>query len=429
MTEGEAVETTKAPTTPTVPGMDEARPLHKLLERQLRRHFGRVSDVPSELQPLIEAINKSYVAADDDRRLVEHSLELVSQELLQRNAELRARHREQQVIFDSVPALIIYKDTENRMLRLNEAAAAALGGTSLSLEGKRTEEILPADVAARLYADDVEVIRTGAPHLGIIETHPSADGQVHWMRTDKVPFRDDDGRIIGVVVFSVDITERKNAEVALRASEEKLKDAYGRLQLVDQERRQFLNNAAHELATPLTPVQLQLRMLHIAEDAADMDSARKATQILDRNFQRLSVLVKDLLDAARLQATEMKLHLKEVDLRDAVDQSVETYLAAARQSGVHISVEQGEAPVRVRADASRIGQVIDNFLSNAIKFTPRAGRVRGGQRAWHGSGEDREAVPALRADPRPDAADGGRHRSRPLRQSRHHRGARRHHPC
>jgi PAS domain S-box-containing protein len=324
----------------------------------------------------LDAINASYEAADSDRKLVEHSLDLASQELLQRNAELRERQREQQVIFDSVPAFIIYKDTQNRILRLNEAAAAALGGTSATIEGKRTEDILPAEVAAQLFADDLKVIRSGQPQLGIIESHPTAEGRAHWFRTDKVPFRDDVGQVVGVVVFSVDITERKVVETALKESEEKLKEAYDRLQKVDNERRQFLNNAAHELATPLTPIKLQLHMLQVAEAASDMERSRKATEILDRNFQRLAVLVKDLLDAARLQAASLKLHLASVDLREVVQQSVETYLAAAREAGVYLTVNEAADPVPVTADAGRIGQVVDNFLSNALKFTPRGGTVR-----------------------------------------------------
>lgn len=350
--------------------------MHKLLERQLRRHFGSLEAVPANLQGLLEAIDASYIQADTDRRLIEHSLELASQELLQRNAELRARHREQQVIFDSVPAMIIYKDTHNRILRLNETAAAALGGTAATLEGKRTEEVMPADAAALLYKDDLAVIQSGQPRLGVIESHPTADGQQHWMRTDKVPFRDEEGQVVGVIVFSVDITERKAAEVALHTSEERLREAYERLQAVDRDRTQFLNNAAHELATPLTPIKLQLRLLRLADEADETVNARKAIEILDRNFQRLGVLVKDLLDAARLQAASLKLHIQDVDLRGTVFQSVETYLEAAREAQVHLAVDQDMPSLSARIDGGRIGQVVDNLVANAIKFTPAGGTVR-----------------------------------------------------
>lgn len=350
--------------------------MHKLLERQLRRHFGSLEAVPTDLQGLLDAIDASYVQADTDRRLIEHSLDLASQELVQRNAELRARHREQQVIFDSVPAMIVYKDTQNRILRLNETAAAALGGTAATLEGRRTEEVVPPEVAAQLYEDDLAVIRSGKPRLGIIETHPTADGKQHWMRTDKVPFRDEEGQVIGVIVFSVDITERKAAEVALHSSEERLRLAYERLQAVDRDRTQFLNNAAHELATPLTPIKLQLRLLRMADESKDAVNVRKTVEILDRNFQRLAVLVKDLLDAARLQAASLKLHLQEVDLRDTVFQSVETYLAAARESSVDLAVDPDLPSLVARVDGSRIGQVVDNLVSNALKFTPAGGKLR-----------------------------------------------------
>ncbi len=465
--------------------------MHKLLERQLKRHFGSIEAIPPELRPLVESISTTYEEADTDRRLVEHSLELASQELMQRNQELRAKQHEQQVIFDSVPALIIYKDTQNRIVRLNETAAHALGGSAAAMEGKATAEVLPPAVAQQLYEDDLAVIHSGEPKHGIIESHATADGSVRWMRTDKVPYKDESGHVIGVIVFSVDITERKAAEAALRESEERyrlivetategiwtldlhgnttfansvmaemlghtrsemagrnvfefippedielgkeklgvlmagthvaldfrfrrkngsdlwtqasgapmldadgkvigtlgmltditkrkaaeaqLAAAFDRLQQVDRERMQFLNNAAHELATPLTPIKLQMRVLSL--DGALTQSHRKAADILERNFERLSHLVKDLLDAARLQATSLKLHAQPTDLRDVVYQSIETYLPAASDAGVNLDVD-GEPPeVLASVDPGRVGQVLDNLLSNAIKFTPRGGRV------------------------------------------------------
>ena len=352
--------------------LEPPAPLHKLLERQLKRHFGAAGP-PASLAPFLAAVNASYQEADSDRRLVERSLELTSQELLQRNAELREHEREQQIIFDSVPAMIFYKDRENRILRLNLAAAQALGRPREALQGVSCEDLFPPEVAKALHDDDLSVIRSQRPKLGIIESHPApAGGKAHWVRTDKVPYRDDKGNVRGVIVLSVDITERREAEEAVRASEERLKQAYERLKQVDGERMQFINNAAHELGTPLTPIKLQIHVLKAR--LADAPEQSKPVEILERNFDRLSHLVRDLLDSARLQASMLKLHPQSMDLRESVYQAVENYLMSAKQAGVAIDVE--DLPhLPVVADPSRLGQVFDNLLSNALKFTPAGKRI------------------------------------------------------
>jgi PAS domain S-box-containing protein len=466
--------------------------MHKLLERQLRRHFGSLDAVPPDLLPLLGSISASYTEADSDRRLVERSLELTSQELLQRNAALRDRDRERQIVFDSVPAMIFYKDTENNILDANSAAAAMLGRPVDELRGMPTSKLLPPEVAEALHRDDLEVIRSGSPKLGIVESHPDAEGRPHWVRTDKVPYRDDRGQVKGVIVLSVDITERKLAEEAVRASEERyrlivetategiwtldrqartswcnavmadmlgyrademvgrsifafmresevalaqqqlgllkaggrvsldfkflrkdggdvwvqasatamrgpggemvgvlgmmtditkrkaaeegLKAAYERLQRVDKERMQFINNAAHELGTPLTPIKLQIHLLRARGQEAVSEN-RKAVDILERNFERLARLVKDLLDSARLQASNLKLHNRPLDVAEIIRQSLENYAEPARQAGVLLDLSS-LPPMMVKADPSRLGQVFDNLLSNAVKFTPRGRSIR-----------------------------------------------------
>ena len=468
------------------------KPLHKLLARQVRRTFGD-GELPPGVPELLAAVSASYDEADTDRRLVERSLELTSQELMQRNAALRDRERERQIIFDSVPAMIFYKDRENRILDLNAPAAAVMGRPVEQLRGARCEDLLPPDVARALWQDDLEVIRSGVPKLGIVETHPGGDGRTRWVRTDKVPYRDDRGAIQGVIVLSVDITDRRTAEGALQASEEryrlivetategiwtidpqarttfsnavmaamlgytreemmgrsvfefmaasevdlarqqlaalmtggrasldfrfqrkdgsdlwvqasaapmrdstgtitgalgmltdvtarkasevKLKEAYERLQKVDAERMQFLNNAAHELGTPLTPIRLQVHLLQARMGPDAPAAQRKSLEILQRNFDRLGHLVRDLLDSARLQAASLKLHPQPIDLRDVVYQAAETYLAPARESGVVLEVDDLPT-LPVVLDPSRLGQVFDNLLSNAVKFTPAGGHVR-----------------------------------------------------
>jgi PAS domain S-box-containing protein len=131
---------------------------------------------------------------------------------------LRKQQQEQQIIFNSAPYMIWYKDKENRILRANRAAAESAGLAVSEIEGKSTSELYPEE-AERYHQDDLEAIRTGQPKLGIIEPFRIASGEKRWVRTDKIPYRDDEGNIIGLIVFATDITEQQRAEEALRRSE------------------------------------------------------------------------------------------------------------------------------------------------------------------------------------------------------------------
>ncbi|MEG5045590.1 PAS domain S-box protein [Microcoleus sp. B4-C1] len=139
----------------------------------------------------------------------------------QAEAELRLQQQEQQIIFDSVPAMIWLKDTESRLLRINQAAAASRGLPADQLEGKSFYEIYP-DEAEQYYLEDLEVINSGVPKQGQVELLPTASGQKCWVRTDKIPYRDETGKVAGVIVFAVDITDLIRVEKELREYRDRL---------------------------------------------------------------------------------------------------------------------------------------------------------------------------------------------------------------
>ena len=131
------------------------------------------------------------------------------------------RHRaELQVLFDLNPAMIWFKDTKNNHIRVNKRAADALGLPVSAIEGRPASEIYPRE-AAGFYADDLEVIRSGNPKVGIVEKLHSQNGDEIWVETNKVPYRDATGAVVGIVVTAQDITERQKTEAALRLSEER----------------------------------------------------------------------------------------------------------------------------------------------------------------------------------------------------------------
>ena len=134
-------------------------------------------------------------------------------------AALHRRQREQRTILDAVPALIWFMDADGRIVRANRLAAASAGLSVEEMEGKSAYDLYP-EVAATRCREDLEVVRSGRPRLGRLESVTGPDRRVRWLMTDRVPYHDDEGAVAGVVVFAVDVTERVDAEEKLRESEE-----------------------------------------------------------------------------------------------------------------------------------------------------------------------------------------------------------------
>lgn len=146
---------------------------------------------------------------------ISYGIDVTEQRIAQ--LQLKKHQEEQRHIFDSVPAMIWYKDTENRILHANRLAAESMGLTVEEIEGKSTYDLYPEE-AEKYYQDDLEVIRSGKPKLGIIETFPLKSGEKRWVQTDKIPYRDEKGNIAGVIVFAQDITAHKSVENQLESS-------------------------------------------------------------------------------------------------------------------------------------------------------------------------------------------------------------------
>jgi diguanylate cyclase (GGDEF)-like protein/PAS domain S-box-containing protein len=221
-----------------------------------------------------------------DRRTAElkKANQQLQQEIIKRErveAELRRQQQEQQIIFDSVPALIWYKDTESRLLRINKAAAASRGLPAAQLEGKSFYEIYP-DEAEQYYREDLEVINSGIPKLGKIEPLPTASGQKCWVRTDKIPFRDETGQITGVIVFAVDITDLIRVEKQLRAYRHRL-----------EEKVEKRTGMYRQAMTALYSANTQLQQLIKNRDSIETSNSEAATRLLECEAYFEAVAVAD----------------------------------------------------------------------------------------------------------------------------------------
>ncbi|MEM6302283.1 MAG: PAS domain S-box protein, partial [Pseudomonadota bacterium] len=140
-------------------------------------------------------------------------------------AERRQYQKELELILENVPVKIFLKDDQNNIIRLNKAAAESIGMSVEDATGASVYELLP-EVAKQYHEDDLAVIQSGEPRLGMIDRYQPLGSAQGWARTDMVPYIDKDTGEKFVFASVHDISDQKNAELALRESEERYRSLY-----------------------------------------------------------------------------------------------------------------------------------------------------------------------------------------------------------
>lgn len=197
-----------------------------------------------------------------------------------------------------------------------------------------------------------------------------------WVRLTMSLVRNHEGEPLFAVAMAEDIKARLEAEEADRVASDRLREIE-RLEEVSEWKTQLLNIASHEIKNPLVPIRIQLSLLRKGKYGTLNDDQVNAVGIVERESERLATLVNDVLDMARVQVGRLRVDPEPTAADAMLDASVEGFQAAAEESGVTLVRTGGEGQ-RVMADEARVRQVLVNFLSNALKFTPEGGRVEVG---------------------------------------------------
>jgi len=151
--------------------------------------------------------------------------------------------------------------------------------------------------------------------------------------------------------------------------------------------RDFLADVSHELRTPIAALRTFNELLKEGA-SADPEAMAEFLESSAQQIDRLDWLATNLLELSKLESGLVLLDLRPDDLRACVESAVEQAQPAARRRGIQLELELPGHPLRIRHDPQRIGQVVSNLVGNALKFTPRGGRVSVAVRAADGGAGD-----------------------------------------
>lgn len=308
-------------------------------------------------------------------------------------AEVKARDSNRRLasITHASADAILSLDQKSQIESWNRGAELLFGYTTEEVMGQPFSFLFPGDHAAEVETKWLESV---VHKEGFVQNHETdcrnATGQAIDVELTATNLNDDQGHSIGMSVILRDITNRKrreeeirrlnsslNQQVAERTRElaEKVKElgqANTALQKVDQMRSELVSLVSHQLRAPLTNMSGAVQ--RIKSDCPVLNpTCTRMLQILSQQTLRLDHLVKDVLNAARLEAGEMFLQPEPVSVLPVLQQSVEQMQARTDNRRIHLRETPG-LPM-IYADRDRVVEILVNLLDNAVKYSPPEAEV------------------------------------------------------
>ena len=263
--------------------------------------------------------------------------------------------------------MTITRASDSVHLEVNEAAVRHSGFTREAMLGRTKNElgfwVTPAQREAMVHQ-----LETRGAVRDFEVTFRTREGRERQLLVNSQPITF--GGVPAVLNVSVDITDRIALEAENRARREEAEALAESLRRADRAKDEFLAMLGHELRNPLGTISNALALL---DAAVQGEREQQVLAVVRRQSGVLARLVDDLLDMARLTSGKIRLQLEAVDLQTLARRCVEALLESGRSTAHEVIVE-GET-VATSGDATRLEQVVNNLLDNALKYTPPGGRI------------------------------------------------------
>ena len=303
----------------------------------------------------------------------------VVQDITERKrAEEAAQEAHQRLLFhvENSPLAVIEWDSDFRVSRWSASAERLFGWRAEEVIGKHVSEWhFVFDEDADAVAEVTYRQRVGAERLGVQHNRNyTKDSSILYCEWYNSVLHDETGQLVSVLSLVLDVTARKQAEEERAALLTRERDLRKHAEEADRLKDEFLATLSHELRTPLTSILGWSTLIRTGE-LDRTENLDRALEIIERNARAQARLIDDLLDVSRIITGNLQLDLHPINLAPVVATAIDALRPAAVAKGIDVKKTLDAQSCLVSGDPNRLRQVIWNLLMNAIKFTPRGGRV------------------------------------------------------
>lgn len=296
---------------------------------------------------------------------------------IQRNAETAIEKAEiaieteqtwMNILMDNIPDRIYFKDLDSRFIRVNKALVTQhfLQDTKMAV-GLTDFDLFTNEHALQALNDELAIIQTGNSIVNLEEKETFANGRITWVLTSKMPLFDKEGKIKGTFGISHDITNRKLAE-------EKINQYVGELKELNATKDKFFSIIAHDLKNPFNNILGFSELLKEEVDDNDIEAIKQYANLIYSSAHQTFRLLENLLDWANTQQGHMLFRPENLPLNEIASEITETLQQFAIKKNIDIKNTINEEII-VFADRNMLKSILRNLVTNAIKFTPKNGKI------------------------------------------------------
>ncbi len=262
--------------------------------------------------------------------------------------KILAEQKKTEAVIRSVAEGLVVVDAQGKVVMINPAAERLLGSSKKDKIGKHITDDLKEHHLVSLAKGSAD------KEDREIELASTSDETKKVLRASSAVIEDENGQTVGMVSVLSDITKQKE---------------------LDNLKNTFVANVSHELRTPLVSMEKSLSLI-LSKTAGEINKDQEQfLSIAQRNLKRLTLLINDLLDLSKLEAGKLQLKRELTGIKKVIDESVDGLNTWAGTKGIHLEKAVQEGLPELNIDPNRLIQVLNNLIGNAIKFTPKDGKV------------------------------------------------------